>query len=116
MDIELIRNYCLSKLGAEESFPFDFKTLVIKVGNKMFSLFSIENFSGINLKCNPEKSIELRESYSGIVPAFHMNKKHWITVKVNEDVESILVFKLIDDSYSLVFNSLPKKIRDDITS
>ena len=116
MDIESIWKYCLAKPHAEETFPFDQTTLVFKVGNKMFSLFNIDNFSGVNLKCDPEKSIELRESFSGIIPAFHMNKKHWNTVKVNEDVDSQLIFDLIDQSYELVYNSLPKKIRDGFTS
>lgn len=114
MDIESIWKYCLAKPHVEETFPFDQETLVIKVGNKMFALFSVENFSGISLKCDPERSIELRESFSAIVPAYHMNKKHWNTVKVGEDVDSKLIFELIDHSYHLVFNSLPKKVRDGI--
>ncbi len=116
MDIESIWKYCVSKPHAEETFPFDQTTLVFKVGNKMFALFSIDNFSGINLKCDPEKSIELRESFSGVIPAFHMNKKHWNTVILNEDVDSKLVLELIDHSYDLVYKSLPKKIRDGFTS
>jgi predicted DNA-binding protein (MmcQ/YjbR family) len=116
MDIESIWKYCLSKPHTEETFPFDQTTLVFKVGNKMFALFDIDNFSGINLKCDPEKSIELRESFSGIIPAFHMNKKHWNTVKVNEDVDSKLIMELIDHSYELIFKSLTKKVRDGFTS
>jgi predicted DNA-binding protein (MmcQ/YjbR family) len=114
MDVEFIWNYCLSKNGAEETFPFNPSTLVFKLGGKMFALFDVDNFNGINLKCNPERSINLRESYNGIVPAFHMNKKHWITVKINQDVDSDLLIELINHSYDLVYNSLPKKIRDGI--
>lgn len=114
MDIELIRKFCLSKKGTEESFPFDKTTLVFKVGGKMFALIDIDHFTGINLKCDPERSIELRESYSGITSAFHMNKKHWNTVLVNEDVDSNLIFELINHSYDLVYLSLPKKFRDGI--
>ena len=91
--------YCLSKPYTEESFPFNSETLVLKVGNKMFALFSIENFSGLNLKCDPERSIELREAYSGVIPAFHMNKKHWNTVKIGEDVDDKLMYELIDQMH-----------------
>jgi predicted DNA-binding protein (MmcQ/YjbR family) len=114
MDVEFIWNYCLSKNGAEETFPFNPSTLVFKVGGKMFALFDVDNFNGINLKCNPERSIELRESYSGITSAFHMNKKHWITVKINQDVDSSLILELINHSYDLVHSSLSKKIQDGI--
>lgn len=114
MNIEFIWKYCNSKIGAQESFPFNSTTLVFKVGGKIFALFDIENFKGINLKCNPVKSIDLRESYSGIIPAFHMNKKHWNTVKVNEDVSQDLLIELINHSYDLVYSSLPKELRDGI--
>ena len=112
MDVEFIWNYCLSKNGAEETFPFNPSTLVFKVGGKMFALFDVDNFTGINLKCDPEKSIELRESYSGITSAFHMNKKHWITVKINQDVDSSLILELVNHSYDLVHSSLSKEIQD----
>ena len=114
MDIESIWKFCLSKNGAEETFPFNPSTLVFKVGGKMFALFDVDNFTGINLKCNPERSIELRESYSGITSAFHMNKKHWITVKINQDVDSSLILELVNHSYDLVHSSLSKKIQDGI--
>ena len=114
MDIESIWKFCLSKNGAEETFPFNPGTLVFKVGGKMFALFDVDNFTGINLKCNPERSIELRESYSGITSAFHMNKKHWITVKINQDVDSSLILELVNHSYDLVHSSLSKKIQDGI--
>ena len=116
MDIESIWKYCLSKPYTEETFPFDEKTLVFKVGNKMFALFSVDNFTGLNLKCDPEKAIELRESFTGITSAFHMNKKHWNTVKVNDDVDFMLSVELIDHSYDLVFKSLPKKMKDGFTT
>lgn len=114
MDIEFIWNYCLSKNGAEETFPFNSTTLVFKVGGKMFALFDVDNFTEINLKCDPERSINLRESHDGIVPAFHMNKKHWITAKINQDVSSDLIIELINHSYDLIYSSLPKKLRDGI--
>lgn len=114
MNVEMIRDFCLSKVGVEETFPFDQSTLVFKVFGKMFALIDIDDFTGINLKCDPERAIELRESYSGIIPGYHMNKKHWNTVQMNSDVDSTLVFELIDHSYNLVFSSLPKKIRDGV--
>jgi predicted DNA-binding protein (MmcQ/YjbR family) len=114
MDCEVIWRECGLKEGAVESFPFDQKTLVFKVGNKIFALFNVDEFSGLNLKCDPEKSIELRENFVGITPAYHMNKKHWNTVKVNLDVDLKLVKELIDHSYDLVFSSLSKNVRDGI--
>lgn len=112
MDIELIWKICLSKKGAEETFPFGPSVLVFKVGGKMFALFDVDNFNGINLKCDPERSIELRETYSEITPAYHMNKKHWNTVKIDQSIDDQLIVDLIDHSYELVVASLPKKIRD----
>ena len=110
MDIVYFREYCLSKKGVEESFPFDERTLVFKVMNKMFALNGIDaDPPRVNLKCDPERAIELRESYSGIVPGYHMNKKHWNTVNLDDDVENKLIAELIDQSYDLVVNSLTKK-------
>lgn len=97
-----------------ESFPFDQQTLVFKVDGKMFALADIDEFSGINLKGDPERSIELRERFAGIRPGYHMNKKHWNTVAVSEDVGDNLIRELIDHSYSLVYNSLSKKRRDEL--
>jgi len=114
MNVEMIRDFCLLKAGVEETFPFDQRTLVFKVFGKMFALLDIDDFTGINLKCDPERAVELRESYSGILPGYHMSKKHWNTVQMNSDVDSNLVFELIDHSYNLVFSSLPKKIRDGV--
>ena len=77
-------------------------------------MLDVEKFFGINLKCDPEKAIELREQYSGISGAYHMSKKHWNTVSINDDVPNALIYELIDHSYELVFKSLPKKIKDGI--
>jgi predicted DNA-binding protein (MmcQ/YjbR family) len=113
--LEEIRNYCLEKPFVEEGFPFDNKTLVFKVCGKMFALVDVEEPEGMNLKCDPEESIELRERYYGIQPGYHMNKKHWNTVSLNEDVSRDLFYKLIDQSYTLVYNSLPKRVRDGLS-
>lgn len=111
MNVEEVRTYCLSKKGANESFPFDEQTLVFKVMNKMFALISLENGAKINLKCHPAKSIELRERYAEIEPGWHMNKKHWNTVTFNQTLPDELVKELIDHSYTLVVESLPKKLQ-----
>ena len=114
MNIEEYRDYCLSKKGVTESFPFDESTLVFKVGGKMFALSGITNFSHINLKCDPQKSLDLREKYVGIIPGFHMNKKHWNSVATNEGVPDKIIIELIDHSYNLVYQKLPKKIKESI--
>jgi predicted DNA-binding protein (MmcQ/YjbR family) len=115
MNFEDFREYCLRKPFVTEGFPFDKSTLVFKVGGKMFLLTDIDLFESVNLKCDPEKCIELRERYQGIIPGFHMNKKHWNTVLLNSDVDQKLFLELLDDSYQLVFNSLSKKIRNELT-
>jgi predicted DNA-binding protein (MmcQ/YjbR family) len=112
MNVEGFRDYCLSKHGVTESFPFDQNTIVFKIGGKLFALAGIKLFASINLKCDPERSVELRETFSGIKPGFHMNKKHWNTVTVKSDVPNQLLLELIDRSFDLVYKSLTKKIRD----
>jgi len=114
MNIEAFRAFCLSLNAVTEDFPFDNKTLVFKVGGKLFALCNIEEFVSVNLKCDPEKALELRETYTGIIPGYHMNKKHWNTVSVAEDVNETLLKELVEHSYNLVFNSLTKKIKAEI--
>jgi predicted DNA-binding protein (MmcQ/YjbR family) len=111
MDIQYFRSYCLAKKGATEDTPFDLHTLCFKVGGKIFALTDIDDFVSINLKCDPEWAVELREQYSGIIPGFHMNKKHWNTVLVDGSVSDQLILKLVDHSYDLVFQQLPQKIK-----
>jgi predicted DNA-binding protein (MmcQ/YjbR family) len=111
MDIEEFRNYCLSKLLVTEALPFDDKTLVFKVGGKMFALTNIDSFESINLKCNPEWAIELREKYNDVTPGYHMNKQHWNTVRINNELNDSFILELIDHSYDLVYRQLPKSIR-----
>lgn len=111
MNIEALREYCISKPAVTESFPFDEKTIVFKVGGKMFALADIEDFSGANLKCDPERAMELRETYQGVRPGWHMNKLHWNTVEAYKDIDDALFYELIDHSYALVVNSLTKKAR-----
>lgn len=108
MNIEGLRDFCLSKKGVTEGFPFDKKTLVFKVMNKMFALTNVDNFESVNLKCNPERAIELRENYQAINPGYHMSKVHWNTVFVNSDVDSKLLIELINHSFDLVVSKLTK--------
>lgn len=114
MNIELFRDVCLALPGTTEEFPFDNKTLVFKVMGKMFALGDVEDFSGANLKCNPERAIELREQYYGIKPGYHMNKTHWNTVAVDSDVPTELFIELIHHSYDLVATSLTKKLQAEL--
>ena len=115
MNIEDFRTYCLTKPGTTEDFPFDNKTLVFKVMGKMFALTSIESFSSVNLKCDPEKALDLRADYSGILPGYHMNKKHWNTVLINNsDVSDDLAKDLINHSYDLVVGGLTKKLQKEL--
>ncbi|MFN5416583.1 MAG: MmcQ/YjbR family DNA-binding protein [Flavobacteriia bacterium] len=111
MNIETFRNYCFSFIEVTESFPFDKETLVFKVHGKIFVLCHVENFESVNLKCDPERAIELREQFDGINPGYHMNKKHWNTVSLFMDVSDEMLFELTKHSYDLVYASLPKKLR-----
>ena len=105
-------DYCINKTGAIEDYPFDEKTLVFKVGGKMFALTGVETLPPrVNLKCDPERALELRERYEAIQPGYHMNKKHWNTVLLDGSIPEDLVCELIDHSYELVLASLPKRSR-----
>lgn len=110
MHAEEIRAFCLAKKGVEEAFPFDSDTLVFKVGGKLFLLMSISSKPlQFNVKCNPDKAIELREKYSYVLPGYHMNKQHWNTIVCESPVPKKLIFEWINHSYELVVLSLPKK-------
>lgn len=112
MDIEILRNYCLSFDNVTEEFPFGNDTLVFKVSGKIFLLAGLYNIPlQFNIKCNPEKAIELRESYESILPGYHMNKKHWNTIIVDGSIPPHLIKEMIKDSYDLVHASLPKSRR-----
>ncbi len=113
MNIEEYRDYCTAKKAVTESFPFDKNTLVFKVANKMFALTGVDTFNYINLKCDPERAVELRETCNGVRPGYHMNKKLWNSVYLEEDVPDALVYELIDHSYDLIVASLTKKVRSE---
>lgn len=109
MNIEQIREYCLKKKGITEEFPFDEETLVYKVAGKIFLLASLESIPlQINLKCDPEKAVELREEYEAVQPGYHMNKKHWNTIIIDRSVSTKKILEWIDDSYHLVMAGLKK--------
>ena len=112
MDLERFRQFCLAKPGVTEERPFGPDVLVFKVAGKMFALAPLEYFASVNLKCDPERTIELRERYAGIVPGYHMNKKHWNTVAADGSVPDRLLLELAEHSYELVKASLPKKVRE----
>lgn len=113
MNIETYRNFCLSFPGATEDLPFDENTLCFKVMGKIFSICDIEAFESINLKCDPARAIELRETYPDVViPGYHMNKKHWNTVSMQHNLPDDLVKGWITDSYKLIVAGLQKRERD----
>lgn len=112
MNVEEIREYCIKKPHVTEGFPFDEDTLVFKIHNKMFALIGLEKASYINLKCDPEWAIELREKHLEITPGYHMNKKLWNSVSIIGFLADDLIKELIDHSYQLVWDSLPKKLRN----
>ena len=114
MNIEEYREYCLSKPGTSEHLPFDDNALVFKVGGKIFAITGLLEFEYINLKCDPERALELRIDHPAVRPGFHMNKKHWNSVYHSEGLSDNLVLDLIDHSYELIINSLTRKVQDEI--
>ena len=118
MNIQQLYEFCLSKKGVTEHFPFDEDTLVFKIGAKMFCLTSLKEWENgmpsLNLKCDPEKSEELRAEFDAINPGYHMSKTHWNTVHYHNDVSNKLMCELISHSYELVFRSLTKKLQNEI--
>jgi len=115
MTLKTIRKYCAAKRGVEEDFPFDFTTLVFKVGGKMFALTDITPGTvSINLKCEPALAELLRSRYAAVTPGYHMNKKHWNTVAVDGTIPDGEIRMMIDHSYDLVLKGLPKALREKI--
>lgn len=116
MNIEFYREYCLSKPGVTEEFPFDRQTLVFKVMGKMFALTDVDGFESINLKCDPGKAVELRDQYYEVNAGYHMNKKHWNTILTRGQIQDSLLKEWIDESYQLVVMGLPLKLRKNLGS
>ena len=112
MNIETLREYCLAKAGVQEGFPFGEDTLVFKVAGKIFLLTGLTNNPlQFNAKCDPDKAIELREKHTAVQPGYHMNKKHWNTIIADGSLSNALLKEIIDDSYNLIVQSLPKSVR-----
>ena len=124
MTLEDLQAHCAKKAGVSWDTPFGPDVLVFRVGppsrkapadgSKMFALAPIGVFATLNLKCEPERAIELRERYAGITPGYHMNKQHWNTVDVTGSVPEKLIRELVDHSYDLVRASLPKRVREEM--
>ena len=116
MDIESFREYCLQKPGVTEDFPFDESTLVFKVKGKMFALTSLDHQPfRVNLKCDPDRAIELRETYYAVESAFHMSKKHWNSVYFDSgEIDGKELVEMIDNSYYLVVGGLTKKLKAEL--
>jgi len=116
MDLDHVRRYCLKKKGKiTEEFPFDEETLVFKVFGKMFLLTNVNEVPlSMNLKCAPERAIELRERYDSVKPGYHQSKKYWNTVRVDGTIPDSLVYEMIDHSYDEVAKKLPLKLRNKI--
>jgi predicted DNA-binding protein (MmcQ/YjbR family) len=104
MNIENIRDYCLSKKDVSEGFPFGEDTLVFMVNGKIFALANLDGDFSVNLKCDPVKALELREKYDSVIPGYHMNKTHWNTIIIDGAVPDKDIMKWIDHSYELVRN------------
>ena len=115
MNIETFRTYCLSKKGVTEEFPFNETTLVFKVMGKMFALTGLDNIPfSVNLKCDPDRSLELREYHPEIQPGYHMSKKHWNTVIFSGSLTTNMLCELTDHSYKLVVSGLTKKAKQEL--
>jgi predicted DNA-binding protein (MmcQ/YjbR family) len=117
MDIEALRDYCNRLPGSEETTPFGPDTLVYKVGGKIFALMGLEEDEcSVNLKCDPERALELREDFpDDVIPGYHMNKKHWNTVYCERNLHDRLIRDLIDHSYELVVSRLPGKVKSGLS-
>lgn len=111
MNIEQVREYCIRKTGVTESFPFDDTALVFKVCGKIFAMLALDD-AWLNLKCDPDKAIELREQWPEVTPGFHMNKKMWNTIVLEGTVPEKLIREWIDDSYNLVVGKLTRAQRE----
>ncbi len=109
MNIEELRDYCISKPAVTETFPFDENTLVFKVAGKMFLLTDLVDAFSMNIKNSPEKILELTEQYPSVLPGYHMNKKYWVTVMINGSIADALLKQWIDESYNLVISGFSRK-------
>jgi predicted DNA-binding protein (MmcQ/YjbR family) len=115
MDLRTLRGHCLAKPGCTEGYPFGPGALVMKVGEKIFAiLYEDADTATVSLKCQPEIAVVLRESYEAVLPGYHLNKRHWNTVTLDATVPAEQILEWVDDSYDLVLDSLPRRIRDEL--
>ena len=115
MDLAAFREYCLRKRGATEGTPFGETVLVFKVAGKIFALAALDEIPAtVNLKCDPDLALALRDQYEQVQPGYHMNKKHWNTVEIDRGVPEAELRKMIEHSYDLVVRALPKAQRDQL--
>lgn len=114
MNIEELREYCLRKPGAGESFPFGEQTLVFKVGGKIFLLAGLGEGNRFSAKCDPDLAVELRERHEEVQPGYHLNKRHWNTVRMDGGLKAKEIREMVDHSYEIVVRALPKKVREGI--
>ncbi len=113
MDIEELREYSLQKPEATEGFPFGEDVLVVKVAGKVFAMISMSAFPlRMNLKCDPEHALELRERYDAVLPGYHCNKKHWNTIIFDGSIPKREILEMIDHSYDVVVKGLKKADRE----
>jgi Uncharacterized protein conserved in bacteria len=112
MDLTQFREYCLTKPGASEGIPFGPDVLVFKVGGKIFALAALDEVpTTVNLKCDPDLALDLRDRYEQVKPGYHMNKKHWNTIEIEAGIPAVELRRMIDHSYELVVNNLPRAAR-----
>ncbi len=114
MNAELLREHCIHKREVTESFPFDSETLVFKVAGKMFCLIGLDNPICCNLKCDPEKAIELRANFNAVIPGWHMSKANWNTIYFNQDMKDKEILEWVDHSYEMVIKGLTKKLQKEL--
>jgi predicted DNA-binding protein (MmcQ/YjbR family) len=114
MNIEQVREYCLGKRGVTEELPFNEESPVYKVMGKIFLIASLNPPFSINIKCDPEKAVDLRERYPAVTPGYHMNKLHWNTVEIEGTVKNSMIQEWIDDSYDLVVKGLKKSLKEEL--
>ena len=120
MNLEELYQFCLTKKGAKDEFSFDKDALVFKVKDKIFAITSLKSWEegnpSINLKCDPTEALALREQHQSVLPGFHMSKKHWNTVLINQEINDVFINKLISNSYTIVVSGLTKKAQQELDS
>jgi predicted DNA-binding protein (MmcQ/YjbR family) len=115
VDLRELRTHCLQKAGVEDGYPFGPGTLVLKVGGKIFAIImEDEEPLSVSLKCDPEIAIALRREHEAVEPGYHLNKRHWNTIVLDGTVIDDRVLEWVDDSYDLVRDGLPRRLRDEI--